>query len=294
MYFFSCRAEHHPRPRAARPRRLELNKKSAQESRKRKRERLEELQKSVDKLEHENEELRKANHLLRQMITPEINPMSPHALGAQALIGMHESLGQPPSNELTALRLGHPSLAGRHLGQAYRPERPGGWHPGHGGGGGGGVGGVDVGRRRMMMMEGVDGHHGMHRGAGMHPMGVGPMNGHGGHMYPGPDQGAPDGRPMGMHHAGMGSPDSGPADLASRAVSHSQMGGGYHPPPGLYHRMPPGYHHQHPGPHPGQMQPPHYPQPHDSAPEYRHPPLPGAELLDTSAPAQAGSPGTDM
>lgn len=52
-----------------RRKRLELNRKAAQESRKRKKMRIEELQRSVMFLQHENNDLRQENDMLRQMLS---------------------------------------------------------------------------------------------------------------------------------------------------------------------------------------------------------------------------------
>lgn len=55
-----------------RRKRLELNRKAAQESRRRKKQRIEELQRSVVFLTRENSELREQNELLRQMLSSEV------------------------------------------------------------------------------------------------------------------------------------------------------------------------------------------------------------------------------
>ena len=90
-----------------------LNKKSAQESRKRKRERLEELQKSVAKLQQENDELRKANHLLQQMVGP-LSHVPGH--GAQTLVGPHDGIPLPSEHGLWHAQVG--------LLLSSRPEPP--------------------------------------------------------------------------------------------------------------------------------------------------------------------------
>lgn len=55
-----------------REKRLELNRKAAQESRRRKKLRIEELQRSVIYLTKENDELREQNEVLRKMLTSEM------------------------------------------------------------------------------------------------------------------------------------------------------------------------------------------------------------------------------
>ena len=57
---------------AKKHKRLELNRKAAQESRRRKKLRIEELQRSVVFLTSENNQLREQNEMLRQMLTAEV------------------------------------------------------------------------------------------------------------------------------------------------------------------------------------------------------------------------------
>ncbi|CAM9550920.1 unnamed protein product [Ascophyllum nodosum] len=63
-----------------RKRRLELNRKAAKESRRRKKMRIEELGRSVVFLTKENQELREQNELLRQMVAAEVPPENSLAL----------------------------------------------------------------------------------------------------------------------------------------------------------------------------------------------------------------------
>ena len=65
---------------AKRRKRLELNRKAAQESRRRKKLRIEELQRSVVFLTRENNELREQNELLRQMLAAEMPTESTSAI----------------------------------------------------------------------------------------------------------------------------------------------------------------------------------------------------------------------
>eukprot|EP00620_Florenciella_sp_RCC1587_P020995 CAMPEP_0182558334 /NCGR_PEP_ID=MMETSP1324-20130603/1913_1 /TAXON_ID=236786 /ORGANISM="Florenciella sp., Strain RCC1587" /LENGTH=166 /DNA_ID=CAMNT_0024770501 /DNA_START=180 /DNA_END=676 /DNA_ORIENTATION=- len=64
-----------------RKKRLELNRKAAQESRKRKKIRIEELQRSVVFLTRENNELREQNELLRQMLSSDVPQDSSQQMG---------------------------------------------------------------------------------------------------------------------------------------------------------------------------------------------------------------------